>query len=229
VKRGLIPLLCGFFMVFVMAQSVFSQKTTVKATAVKCSECHKNLSSVLPASHKNYKITNTSVCFTCHKPKGEGKPLGEKIHVVHLAKKPDVMDKCFSCHTVNKEGQVAFSSYPDMKGDKSKMEATKAFFNSWISSPYLDHSHRKKGVYCLGCHSNYLDEIEADETQEHCVKCHGNYEKLIELTANTPYEKNPHKSHYVDLKCSLCHHGHKEFADYCVQCHNFGYKAPTGR
>jgi hypothetical protein len=216
-------------MMFALAQSVFAQKATVKAAAVKCSGCHKNLSSVLPASHKNYKITGTSVCFTCHKPKGKGKPLGEKIHVVHLAKKPDVMDKCLSCHTANKGGQVAFPSYPDMKGDKSSMQASRPFFDSWMSSPYLDHSHGKKGVYCLGCHSNYLDEFEADETQEGCVKCHGNYEELIERTANAPYEKNPHKSHYVDLKCRVCHHGHKEFADYCKQCHHFGYKAPTAR
>ncbi len=221
-------MICGFFMMFATAQSVFAQQTTVKAAALKCSGCHKHLSFLLPASHKNYKITSTSVCVTCHKPKGKGKPLGEKIHVVHLSKKPEVMDKCLACHTTNKEGQVAFSSYPDMKGDQSGMEATRAFFNSWMSSPYLDHSHRKRGVYCLGCHSNYLDEFEADETQEGCVKCHGNYEKLIELTANAPYEKNPHKSHYVDLKCSVCHRGHKEFTDYCKSCHHFGYKVPTG-
>jgi len=217
---------CGFLIIPLTAPPVFAQKAVAKATVVRCSGCHKNLPSILPASHRNYKITSTSLCFTCHKPKGMGRPLGEKIHVVHLEKKPDVMKKCLSCHTANKGGEVAFSSYPGMKGNKARMEAITDFFDSWVSSAHLDNAHRKKGVYCLGCHSNYLDEIEAGETQEGCIKCHGNYEELINRTATAPYEKNPHKSHYVDLKCSVCHHGHKEFTDYCKQCHNFGYKAP---
>jgi hypothetical protein len=33
----------------------------------------------------------------------------------------------------------------------------------------------------------------------------------------------------VDLKCRVCHHGHKEFTDTCKQCHNFGYKAPKAQ
>jgi cytochrome c553 len=115
----------GFLIMLVTAQLGFAQTAAV----VKCSGCHKNLPSLLPASHKNYRPANSSLCFTCHKPEGKGKPLGEKIHVVHLEKKPEVMNNCLSCHTVNKKGEVTFPSYPGMKGDKGRMEAIRSFFD----------------------------------------------------------------------------------------------------
>jgi len=161
----------------------------------------------------------------CHKINGKAKPMGEKIHLVHLQKKPDTMANCFSCHIARKTGEVIFPGYPTIKADKESMQPKITFFDSWMQSPYLDNLHRKGGVYCLGCHTNYMDELEATETQEKCIQCHGNYDELIAKTTTLKYQNNPHKSHYPDLKCSVCHHGHKEFTDYCAQCHQFGYKA----
>ena len=47
-----------------------------------------------------------------------------------------------------------------------------ASFSSWTTSSFLDHGHQQKGVYCMGCHKNYVDEYEATDTQAQCVKCH---------------------------------------------------------
>ncbi len=197
-----------------------------KDVPIRCVGCHKNLSQLLPASHKNYKVQNISLCFACHKQDGKGKPLGEKIHVTHLQKKPEIMNNCLSCHIANKAGEISFPSYPHMKAEKSNMQTKVEFFNSWMQSSYLDNLHMKKGIYCLGCHKNYIDEVEATETHENCIRCHGNYDDLIKLTATARYENNPHKSHYPDLRCDVCHHGHKEFTDYCAKCHQFGYQPP---
>lgn len=211
-----------FFSIFVFGQTVFAQKQA----PIRCAGCHKRLSRILPASHKKHKEDNLSLCFSWHKRNGKGISLGQKIHVTHLEKKPDVMKNCLSCHIANREGKVLFRSYPSIKGNKDAMQSMLPFFNSWMSSSYLDHNHRKKAIYCLGCHTNYLDEIEAVETQEQCIRCHGGYDELIKLNAKAPYENNPHKSHLVDLRCSVCHHGHKGFTDFCAKCHSFGYKAP---
>jgi len=146
--------------------------------------------------------------------------------VAHLQKDPKTMNNCLSCHVAAKTGQVSFPSYPSMKAEKGDMQVKLTFFNSWLQSANLDNAHMKKGIYCLGCHTNYMDDLEATETQERCIKCHGNYDDLIKLTATSRYEKNPHKSHYPDLSCDVCHHGHKEFTDYCAKCHQFGYQAP---
>ncbi len=83
------------------------------------------------------------------------------------------------------------------------------------------------GVYCLGCHTNYMDEFEAAETKDNCIQCHGGYDELAKKPTKTAYENNPHKSHFPDLKCDACHRGHGEFVDYCAECHTFGYKAPN--
>ncbi len=221
--KGTELLACGCLILLLASTSFSAPNAQAKAPAVKCSGCHRALLPLLPASHKGYKITGPSACFTCHRPKGKAKPLGERIHTLHLERKPGVMNRCLSCHTVNKQGAAAFS-FPGMKADQARMEAVRDFFKSWASSPYLDHLHKEKGVYCLGCHSNYLDEVEAGETQEGCIRCHGGYEEMIKRTAKSCYEKNPHKSHYIDLKCGVCHHGHGPFTDYCAKCHNFGFK-----
>ena len=221
-RKFLLPFFLLFFFPLLFPQTVSAQK----ASPVKCVTCHKTPAQVLPASHKGYRLDKTTPCFTCHKPEGKAKPLGEKIHTVHLQKSANTMKNCFSCHAAAKGGEVVFPGYPDMKGTKDRMQSLFAFFTSWTNSPYLDHSHQQKGFYCLGCHKNYVDEYEATDTQAQCVQCHGDYDEMIKKTANPAYENNPHKSHFVDLKCSACHHGHKEFEDFCAKCHNFGYRAP---
>jgi hypothetical protein len=220
--RHITLILTAIFMLLTFGRPAIAQGQV----PIKCAGCHKNLSQVLPNSHRNYKLQNLSLCFSCHKQDGEGKPLGEKIHVAHLRKKPETMKNCLSCHVADKAGEVSFPSYPSMKAEKNSMQAKFTLFDSWMQSAYLDHGHMKKGIYCLGCHTNYMDELEATETKERCVKCHGNYDDLMKLTGKSGYENNPHKSHYPDLRCDVCHHGHKEFTDYCAKCHNFGYQSP---
>ena len=220
--RSLFSILSTILFVVLFSFPAFGQK----AASIKCVSCHKTPAKILPATHKAYKLENTSSCFGCHKPEGKAPPLGEKIHGTHLQKAGNTMKNCLSCHTAAKAGEVLFPSYPDMKGAKDRMPALFASFSSWTTSSFLDHSHQQKGVYCMGCHKNYVDEYEASDTQAQCVKCHGDYEEMIKKTGKTTYENNPHKSHFVDLKCSACHHSHGEFEDYCGKCHSFGYKAP---
>ncbi|MCX5906009.1 MAG: cytochrome c3 family protein [Deltaproteobacteria bacterium] len=197
-----------------------------KASAVTCTACHKTAAKILPESHKGYNMKTTALCFNCHKVEGNAKPLGEKIHAVHLQKSPEMMKNCFVCHQADKAGEVSFPSRPAMKAQKDQMGKLSPFFSSWTGSSFLDNRHRQRGLYCLGCHSDYVDEYTADDTQAACVKCHGDYPEMIKKTSKTKYSHNPHQSHYVDLKCSACHQGHKEFKDYCAQCHSFGYKTP---
>jgi hypothetical protein len=207
---------------FLFQQEAFAQK----ASSVQCVTCHKTAMKILPEDHKGYKLEATALCFGCHRPEGKAKPLGEKIHGAHLQKAPAAMKNCLACHRPDKKGEVLFPGYPGMKATKDGMAKVPPFFTSWTNSPFLDHSHQQKGVYCLNCHSDYMDEYAAGDTQAGCVKCHGDYDAMINKTAKTKYENNPHKSHFVDLKCSACHHSHKEFEDNCGKCHSFGYKAP---
>jgi hypothetical protein len=220
--KRFIPCLVVFLLPLFYSQTLFAQKTS----PIKCVTCHKSPAKILPASHKAYKLENTAPCLGCHKPEGKAKPLGEKIHTTHLQKPGNAMKNCFACHTATKGGEVSFSSYPEMKGARDRMPAIFPFFASWMTSSFLDQGHQQKGIYCTGCHKNYVDEYEATDTQAQCVTCHGDSDEMIKKTANTKYENNPHKSHFVDLKCSACHHSHKEFEDYCAKCHSFDYKPP---
>ncbi len=197
-----------------------------KANPVECASCHKAGAKVMPESHKNYALDKTGTCFACHKPGGKAQPLGEKIHRAHLNKSAATMNNCLSCHLTDKDGDVSFPSYPQMKASKERMAAVPPFFSSWTNSKFLDQGHRQKGIYCTGCHADYLDEYAADDTQAACVGCHGDYAEMAKKTANTKFKHNPHESHYVDLKCSSCHHSHKAFEDSCGKCHPFGYKMP---
>lgn len=197
-----------------------------KHSPIKCISCHKSAAQILPASHKAYKLDSTGPCFACHKPEGKAKPLGEKVHTVHLQKSAPTMKNCIACHTPGAGGKITFPSRPNMKTTKDRMVAVAPFFASWTTSAFLDNSHQQKGLYCLGCHKDYVDEDQATDTQAQCVQCHGDYDEMIKKTTKSTYENNPHKSHFVDLKCSACHRGHKEFEDSCAKCHSFGYKAP---
>lgn len=188
------------------AESAFSQA----APAWKCTPCHDPLSKVLPANHKSF---SEKTCATCHKAGGKGGALGKVVHAAHLTKKADLIKDCLGCHAPPKGEEGAFAG-----------EALAPFFASWMSSSFLDSAHKEKGVYCTECHKNYIDPFEARETQDQCVKCHGDYDALLKSAKKSTYEKNPHKSHYVDLRCNLCHKGHSQFTDYCAQCHQFGYK-----
>ncbi|MCL1926822.1 MAG: cytochrome c3 family protein [Syntrophorhabdaceae bacterium] len=205
-----------------LATGVFAQKDA----PVKCAQCHKD-TKILPDSHKKYSLRATGKCFVCHKADGKTKPLGESIHVAHLEKSSSAMKNCLSCHTASKDGEVTFPSYPNMKVSKDTMPDLYKYFESWMASDLLVGSHRRNGAYCLDCHKDYTDEYMAGDTKSACAGCHGDDEEMAKKTAGTKYMHNPHKSHYVDLKCSACHSGHKPFEDFCAQCHPFNYKAPS--
>jgi len=207
---------------------LFTEALARKVPPVKCASCHKT-AKILPASHKSYSLKATDKCFSCHKKEGKAAPLGEKIHSSHLEKSPATMKNCFACHQADKQGEVSFAGHPGMKASKEAMPGIHPYFASWKSSGHLDASHREKGFYCLHCHSDYVDEYAAGDTQAGCTGCHGGDAEMIKKTEKTKYSHNPHKSHYVDLKCSACHRGHKPFVDYCAQCHPFGYKDPRAR
>ena len=191
-----------------------------------CMGCHETKEKILPADHQNYQMDTTNLCIGCHKESGTALPLGKRVHTVHLEKSPHLMENCLSCHQPDDQGKIRFYGYSAMETTEERMGELPSFFISWANSSFLDNSHAQRGTYCMDCHSDYVDEYSADDTQEGCIKCHGDYEEMIKKTADTKFSYNPHDSHYVDLKCSACHHGHKEFEDYCGKCHGFDYKMP---
>ena len=150
--------------------------------AVKCASCHKT-TKILPASHKGYSLQATGKCFGCHKVDGKAKPLGEKIHVAHLEKSPATMKNCFSCHQAAKGGEVTFPGRPGMKASKDAMPGLYKHFDSWMTSDLLDGSHRRNGVYCLDCHTDYVDEYAAGDTKAGCTGCHGDDAEMAKKTA----------------------------------------------
>jgi Cytochrome c3 len=85
----------------------------------------------------------------------------------------------------------------------------------------LVERHTAAGVACAGCHREAPPPAAAAPSV--CVSCHG-YAAVAAKTAKD--EPNPHASHRGDLPCDSCHHVHKPSVDFCVQCHDFGFKVP---
>jgi len=214
-----------FFLMLIMTGLMVARARAMEVAPVKCAPCHKSMK-IFPESHKGYSLQATGKCFGCHKVNGKAKTLGEKIHETHLRKSPATMKDCFSCHKATKKGVVTFPGRPGMKASKEKMPGMYKYFESWMGSEHLDGSHRLKGVYCLDCHADYMDEYAVENTKPGCVECHGGDEEMANKTKATKFMQNPHKSHYMDLKCSACHCSHKPFEDFCAQCHPFNFKAP---
>jgi hypothetical protein len=217
----------GILSCFFPVERVFSAPQMKPFT---CSACHDDGAGILPSSHKNHDIRNTASCVGCHFLNGKAKPLGEKIHLVHVRKGVDTIKNCHSCHEATTGGEVAFPQW-SMKVSAERMEKLKALVISSMTSTYLDHRHQGKGVSCMACHAkpDYIEGRKEVDTQPQCVKCHGDYPAMIAKTAKSRYDKNPHKSHLPDVPCSACHHGHQAFEDICSPCHAFGYKASQGK
>lgn len=112
---------------------------------------------------------------------------------------------------------------------------------SYLSSNHLDNVHYRAGVQCKGCHDYPLDaEIAAgvnylignyyvtadgnipkrEFDDEMCFKCHISAEHLANQTDFLV--RNPHFSHWGDLKCKDCHVSHEEQIDLCSDCHDNG-------
>lgn len=84
-----------------------------------------------------------------------------------------------------------------------------------VEKDVLADRHTALGLECTDCHAGgKFGEVP----MEKCLECHGPYEKLAELTKDVG-DMNPHDSHYIDLDCNLCHHGHKADESFCATCH----------
>ena len=78
----------------------------------------------------------------------------------------------------------------------------------------LADRHVASGLACDSCHGNTRP---VDVPAATCVACHGPHSELVKKTANQA--RNPHDSHYPDLECTTCHHGHQPLENFCATCH----------
>ncbi|NLG69130.1 MAG: cytochrome c3 family protein [Firmicutes bacterium] len=86
----------------------------------------------------------------------------------------------------------------------------------------LGHLHGLRGIPCTACHVEGVDS--APEGDGVCVDCHGSLDQITTGAAGD--RPNPHDAHYQGLECTFCHHMHRPSEDFCLQCHDFGYRIP---
>jgi DnaJ-class molecular chaperone len=79
---------------------------------------------------------------------------------------------------------------------------------------WLADRHVEAGLACASCHGT---AAPADVANGQCLTCHGSYEALAKKT--THRSRNPHDSHYPNLDCITCHHGHQTRENFCASCH----------
>lgn len=119
-----------------------------------------------------------------------------------------------------------------------------SYVDSYLTGHTMDSVHAKAGVQCKECHSDYdiPAEIESgikfitgnydkDMPQrkfddEVCTQCHISMEYIALQTDSL--RRNPHASHWPDLKCRSCHISHGEQIDYCSECHDNDGQRMTG-
>jgi hypothetical protein len=77
--------------------------------------------------------------------------------------------------------------------------------------------HIKTGLTCDSCHGAAKVAAGAEVGMAKCLSCHGPYEQLAKRMETM--SRNPHKSHYDELDCNVCHHGHRADENYCGSCH----------
>ncbi len=94
------------------------------------------------------------------------------------------------------------------------------------ATPFLADLHKEKKLDCSSCHGKktVVDDNESVVNNK-CIECHGSLEKIAE---KSKHEVNPHKSHLGNINCTVCHHGHTTSWTYCLNCHNFDLKIPSG-
>jgi hypothetical protein len=187
-----------------------------------CAACHDAISELTGEDHPPVTKGDIQYCRTCHVTNGDAAPLSLEIHLSHLSS-PDLSGDCWSCHFLDQASDFR------LIGDEKKTETTKnkieklsPYFHTWADSGYLDHTHAKAGTDCSGCHETPFPDNGL--SMEECLKCHGSYEELAEATRET--EPNPHDSHYMDLRCTLCHKVHTDSVLYCNTCHEFELDVP---
>ena len=112
------------------------------------------------------------------------------------------------------------------------------YVDSYLTSNHLDNVHAQANVQCKQCHSdydipaeiesgikfitgNYDKDMPQRRFDDHvCTQCHISMEFLAKTTDYL--RRNPHASHWPDLKCRSCHISHGEQIDYCSECHENG-------
>ncbi|MGQ9665821.1 MAG: cytochrome c3 family protein [Anaerolineae bacterium] len=109
------------------------------------------------------------------------------------------------------------------------------YVESYRSSQHTDNIHYQANVGCKECHETSpigaLQEVVAYVTRNYdnplrerkvesdmCLKCHRSYQSLAARTAHL--SRNPHDSHWPNLRCTLCHKVHRPSQNYCAQCHD---------
>ena len=93
---------------------------------------------------------------------------------------------------------------------------------SQAASMRLEQRHTKGGITCEQCHGG---KPKAERvSMETCLGCHGSYQKLAESSKGK--SPNSHDSHLGEIRCTLCHHVHKDSEMYCKKCHPFELKVP---
>lgn len=117
------------------------------------------------------------------------------------------------------------------------------YVDSYLNSDNLDNVHAQAGVECKECHDYPISaEIESGIKyitgnydpvlsrrkfgDEMCVQCHISMEYMAIQTDFLT--RNPHLSHWPDMRCTICHVSHGEQEDYCSGCHDNGGQRMTG-
>lgn len=116
--------------------------------------------------------------------------------------------------------------------------------DSYLNGNSMDNIHHQANVGCKDCHSDYsvIDETTSlikyatgdyekvfkrrKVEDEMCLQCHISLDYHADRTDFL--NKNPHQSHWPELRCTSCHISHDEQVDYCSRCHENGGQRMTG-
>ena len=90
----------------------------------------------------------------------------------------------------------------------------------------MNKAHRDKGVKCVDCHGEASPQKEANAAS--CANCHKGTPGSVKKYSDQGNMRtvNVHDSHEGSLRCTLCHHIHKDSTFYCNDCHKFEAKVP---
>ncbi|HEY9077874.1 MAG TPA: cytochrome c3 family protein [Anaerolineaceae bacterium] len=120
----------------------------------------------------------------------------------------------------------------------------KSHVDSYQSGKNMDNIHKQANVGCEDCHSDYSAAAKLASAwkyitgnyetswsrrkvaDEMCLKCHISLK--YHATRTDFLHKNPHLSHWPELRCGSCHISHDKQVDYCSRCHDNGGQRMTG-
>ena len=115
---------------------------------------------------------------------------------------------------------------------------------SYLTGDSMDNVHFQANVGCKDCHYDYtvVEEVASlvqyvsgdyDKVikrrkveNDMCLQCHISLDYQADRTDFL--NKNPHLSHWPDLRCTSCHISHDKQEDYCSRCHENGGQRMTG-